>query len=153
MPDMMLVDVSMPGGGIETAIELAKRTPAIKVVMLTVSEQAQDVQAALKAQARGFILKGVGSDELINILTSINDGESYITPNLATNLLMRSKEVEQQDTPEKFDLSKREIQILEKLAVGMSNRDIAEEIKLSEKTVKHYMTNICLLYTSPSPRD
>jgi len=132
MPDMMLVDVSMPGGGIETAVELAKRTPAIKVVMLTVSEQAQDVQAALKAQARGFILKGVG----------INDGESYITPNLATNLLMRNKEVEQQDTPEKFDLSKREIQILEKLAVGMSNRDIAEEIKLSEKTVKHYMTNI-----------
>ena len=142
MPDMMLVDVSMPGGGIETAVELAKRTPANKVVMLTVSEQAQDVQAALKAQARGFILKGVGSDELINILTSINDGESYITPNLATNLLMRNKEVEQQDTPEKFDLSKREIQILEKLAVGMSNRDIAEEIKLSEKTVKHYMTNI-----------
>ena len=67
MPDLMLVDVSMPGGGIETAAELAERTPAIKVIMLTVSEQEKDVQAALKAQARGYILKGVASEDLITV--------------------------------------------------------------------------------------
>jgi len=62
LPDLMLVDVSMPGGGIETAAELAERVPVVKVIMLTVSEQEKDVQAALKAQARGYILKGVASE-------------------------------------------------------------------------------------------
>ena len=142
MPDLMLVDVSMPGGGIETAAELAERTPAIKVIMLTVSEQEKDVQAALKAQARGYILKGVASEDLITILTDINKGDSYISPNLAANLLMRNSEGDQKETPDDFILNDREKQILEKLAVGMSNRDIAIDICLSEKTVKHYMTNI-----------
>jgi len=142
LPDLMLVDVSMPGGGIETASELAKKVPIIKVIMLTVSEQEHDVQAALKAQARGYVLKGVASDDLINILQDISRGDSYISPNLAVNLLMRSTEVEEQKTPEDFDLNERERQILEKLAIGMSNREIADDIHLSEKTVKHYMTNI-----------
>ncbi|MBX2849710.1 MAG: response regulator transcription factor [Acidiferrobacterales bacterium] len=142
MPDLMLVDVSMPGGGIETAGELAQRCPAIKVIMLTVSEQEHDVQAALRAQARGYVLKGVASSELIQILRDISNGDSYISPNLAVNLLMRSQEDSTKNTSEDFDLSDRERQILEKLAEGLSNRDIANDICLSEKTVKHYMTNI-----------
>jgi two-component system nitrate/nitrite response regulator NarL len=142
LPDLMLLDVSMPGGGIETAQEIAVRTPIVKVIMLTVSEQEHDVQAALKAQARGFVLKGVASDDLVNILQGINRGDSYISPNLAVNLLMRSTEDAHKDTPDDFDLNDRERQILEKLAIGMSNRDIANDIHLSEKTVKHYMTNI-----------
>lgn len=142
MPDLMLVDVSMPGGGIETAGELATRCPAIKVIMLTVSEQEPDVQAALRAQARGYILKGVASSDLISILRDIYNGDSYISPNLAVNLLMRSQEDSKKNTVEDFDLSERERQILEKLAQGLSNRDIANDICLSEKTVKHYMTNI-----------
>lgn len=142
MPDLMLVDVSMPGGGIETASELATRCPAIKVIMLTVSEQEPDVQAALRAQARGYVLKGVASTDLISILRDIYNGDSYISPNLAVNLLMRSQEDSKKNTVEDFDLSERERQILEKLAQGLSNRDIANDICLSEKTVKHYMTNI-----------
>jgi len=124
MPDLMLVDVSMPGGGIATAAELAKRVPMVKVIMLTVS------------------LKGVASEELVNILVDIHDGHSYISPNLAANLLMRSEQDAQKDTADDFDLNERERQILEKLAKGMSNRDIAVDICLSEKTVKYYMTNI-----------
>ena len=142
LPDLMLVDVSMPGGGIETAQAIADLVPIIKVIMLTVSEQAHVVQAALKAQARGYILKGVASDELIKILQDINRGDSYIPPNLAVNLLMRSTEDAHKDTPDDFDLNDRERQILEKLADGLSNREIANDIHLSEKTVKHYMTNI-----------
>lgn len=142
MPDLMLVDVSMPGGGIETAGELATRCPAIKVIMLTVSEQEPDVQAALRAQARGYVLKGVASSDLIAILRDIYNGDSYISPNLAVNLLMRSQEDVKKSPAEEFDLSDRERQILEKLAQGLSNRDIANDICLSEKTVKHYMTNI-----------
>jgi len=141
LPDLMLVDVSMPGGGIETANEIARRAPVIKVVMLTVSEQEQDVQAALQAQARGYVLKGVASSELISILCDVDSGDSYISPNLAVNLLMRNSQVKE-SAHEVFDLSEREIQILENLTIGMSNREIAHEVCLSEKTIKHYMTNI-----------
>ena len=140
LPDLMLLDVSMPGGGIETANEITLQAPMIKIVMLTVSEQDQDVQNALKAQARGYVLKGVASEELLRILQEIHRGNSYIPSNLAANLLMRSSD--SKNTPEEFDLNDRERQILEKLAAGMSNREIAEQIFLSEKTIKHYMTNI-----------
>jgi len=141
LPNLMLVDVSMPGGGIETANEIARRAPVVKVIMLTVSEQEQDVQAALQAQARGYILKGVSSSELISILTDIDSGDSYISPNLAANLLMRNSQ-EKNNSTEEFDLNEREIQILENLTIGMSNREIAQAVCLSEKTIKHYMTNI-----------
>ena len=145
LPDLMLVDVSMPGGGLETAQAIADRVPVVKVIMLTVSEQADDVQAALRAQARGYILKGVASDELVKILQDISRGDSYISPNLAANLLMRHRDDKiktSSEAIEEFDLNERELQILKKLAVGMSNREIADDIYLSEKTVKHYMTNI-----------
>ena len=140
LPDLMLLDVSMPGGGIETANEITRLVPMVKIVMLTVSEQDQDVQSALKAQARGYVLKGVASEELLRILREIHMGNSYIPSNLAANLLMRDSE--SKDSPEEFDLNDRERQILEKLAAGMSNREIAEQVFLSEKTIKHYMTNI-----------
>ena len=143
LPDLMLLDVSMPGGGIETAREISKRVPVVKLIMLTVSEHEEDVQAALRAQARGYVLKGVASEDLISILKAIHNGDSYISPNLAANLLMRgSEESKTTDLVEDFDLSARERQILEKLSIGMSNREIADDIYLSEKTVKHYMTNI-----------
>ena len=143
LPDLMLVDVSMPGGGIETANQIGLTTPMVKVVMLTVSEQEQDVQAALRAQARGYVLKGVASSELISILRDIHNGDSYISPNLAVNLLMRNSSTDKNNKPlEEFDLNEREIQILENLATGLSNREIAQQVCLSEKTIKHYMTNI-----------
>ena len=143
LPDLMLLDVSMPGGGIETAVEISKRVPVVKLIMLTVSEHEDDVQSALRAQARGYVLKGVASEDLISILKSIHDGDSYISPNLAANLLMRGSDASRTgELIEDFDLSDRERQILEKLSNGMSNKAIANDIYLSEKTVKHYMTNI-----------
>lgn len=143
MPDLMLLDVSMPGGGIETAHKISKLAPVIKIVMLTVSEEQHDVQAAMKAEAQGYVLKGVASDELISVLRDVYRGGSYISPNLAANILMHgNRKSKKSSAIEDFDLNDRERQILEKLSKGMSNRDIAEDIFLSEKTVKHYMTNI-----------
>ena len=142
MPDIMLLDVSMPGGGIETANQISKSAPVVKIIMLTVSEEQHDVQAALKAQAQGYILKGVASEELISILRDVHQGGSYISPNLAANILMHGEQEKKRVSEEEFDLNNRERQILEKLAIGMSNREIAEDVFLSEKTVKHYMTNI-----------
>jgi len=143
LPDVMLMDVSMPGNGIKAAKEINARVPVVTIIMLTVSEQEDDVHAALKAHAKGYVLKGVDSQKLIEIIENIHCGETYISPNLAANLLMRSKdENDSEPTLDEFDLNKRERQILEKLAIGMSNREIADDICLSEKTVKHYMTNI-----------
>ncbi len=143
LPDLLLLDVSMPGGGIETAREITRQVPIVKIIMLTVSEHEDDVQEALRAQARGYVLKGVASSELISILKDIHNGDSYISPNLAANLLKRSSDKKSRESAvEDFDLNDRERQILEKLAIGMSNREIADDIYLSEKTVKHYMTNI-----------
>ena len=145
LPDVILLDVSMPGCGIGAANRISIAYPVVKVVMLTVSENEDNVLASLKAHAKGYILKGVGADELISIIQKICAGETYITPSLAASLLLESKDHPRASYLElnlPDLLNDRERQILEKLATGLSNKEIAESIFLSEKTVKHYMTNI-----------
>ena len=83
LPDIVLLDISMPGGGISTARGIAEAYPVVKIIMLTVSEHDEDVIAALQAGARGYILKGVGGAELVGIVRAVNEGESYVSPDLA----------------------------------------------------------------------
>lgn len=146
MPDLMLLDVSLEGGGILAAQTIAADTPAVKVVMLTVSEDQETVLAALSAGARGYVLKGVSGNQLLDIVKQVYAGETYITPALASTILIDSQENKRHKTPEPITaistLSKRELQILTHLAKGLSNKLIAEALFLSEKTIKHYMTNI-----------
>ena len=145
MPDLILLDVSMSGGGINAAKAIAATYPIIKIIILTVSEDEETVLAALKAGARGYVLKGVSGPELIRIVRGVYDGEAYITPNLAASLLMESQEQTNIAKPSSISLEKltyREQQILERLARGLSNKQIALDLSLSEKTIKHYMTNI-----------
>src|ERR687894_1535024 len=87
MPDVMLLDVSMPGGGLSAVRQIAAAFPVIKVVMLTVSEDEDDVTAALRAGARAYVLKGVAARELVRILRSVAAGGGYLTPSLAASLL------------------------------------------------------------------
>ncbi len=145
LPDILLLDISMKGGGINAAREISAAYPVVKIVMLTVSEREEDVAASLKAGARGYILKGVTARDLVTAVQSIHAGESYVTPTLAANLLLEWQEGQGDiDFPTSpFDeLTERERQILELLATGCSNKEIARDLDLSEKTVKHYMTNI-----------
>lgn len=145
LPDIILLDISIPGGGIHAAQTIAAACPVIKIVMLTVSEEEEDVLAALKAGARAYILKGTPARELVSILQAVHAGEVYVTPGLAASLLleMRGAVPESQIPPGPLDeLTDRERQILERVATGCSNKEIAYELHLSEKTVKHYMTNI-----------
>jgi two-component system nitrate/nitrite response regulator NarL len=135
----------MEGGGINAAVAIARTYPIIKIVMLTVSEKEEDVMASLKAGVRGYILKGVPARQLVNIVRSVHAGEVYVTPGLATSLLMEwgqdQKDTELPANP-LDELTERERQILELLAGGGTNKEIARELNLSDKTVKHYMTNI-----------
>jgi two-component system nitrate/nitrite response regulator NarL len=144
LPDVILLDVSMPGGGIEAARVISTACPVVKVIMLTVSEQEEDVTQALEAGANGYILKGTSGTDLISTLQSVSRGESYVSPGLAARLLAVSmRNVRQQAKPaEQVDLTKREEQILELVARGLTNKEIANTLSISEKTVKHYMTNV-----------
>src|SRR5215212_796369 len=87
LPDVILLDINMPGSGLEAAAAITATCPVTRIVMLTVSEEEEDLLAALKAGARGYILKGIPARELIRILRAVNAGESYVTPKLAASLL------------------------------------------------------------------
>lgn len=145
LPDVVLLDLNMPGGGLNAVREIATAAPVTRIIVLTVSEDDDDVVAALQAGARGYVLKGVGSTELIGVIKSVAAGEVYVTPALASGLLVGltrgSTGASEQSNP-LDELSDRERQILERVAQGDSNKEIAFDLALSEKTVKHYMTNI-----------
>jgi DNA-binding NarL/FixJ family response regulator len=146
LPDVILLDVNMPGGGLNAAETIANSFPVVKIIMLTGSADEDDVLAALKAGAHAYVLKGVAARELNSILHTVYAGEGYVTPSLAANLLseMRSSPREQQSTKvDMFDeLTERERQILELIADGTSNKEIGQKLFLTEKTIKHYVTNI-----------
>jgi DNA-binding NarL/FixJ family response regulator len=140
----MLLDVSMPGGGLDAVRQIAAAFPVVKVVMLTVSEDEDDVTAALRAGARAYVLKGVAARELVRILRAVAAGEVYVTPSLAASLLfeLTSGKGGAQAANPLDDLTERERQILEGVAAGDSNKEIGAKLHLTEKTVKHHMTNI-----------
>jgi len=140
MPDVALLDVTMPGDGIEAARVIGASYPATRVVMLTVSEDEDDLMAAMKAGARGYVLKGVSASELINVVKSVSMGEVYVAPSLAFGLLREMSRPRQ--TSPVAELSSRERQVLELVAAGLSNQEIGLRLGLAEKTVKHYMTNV-----------
>ncbi|MDQ6674749.1 MAG: response regulator transcription factor [Chloroflexota bacterium] len=140
LPDLALLDVTMPGGGIHAAAKIATACPATRVVMLTVSEDEDDLLAAMKAGAKGYVLKGVSASELGTVIRAVSAGEVYVAPALAWGLL---REMSKPQTADPLgELSGRERQVLELVAGGLSNQEIGVRLGLAEKTIKHYMTNI-----------
>jgi two-component system, NarL family, nitrate/nitrite response regulator NarL len=146
LPEIILLDLDMPGGGLEAARVISMDCPVTRIVILTASEDDDHLIAALKTGTRAYVLKGVAARELLRILRSVAAGESYVPPALAARLLLelhepgvasRSKNANPID-----ELTERERQILEGLAAGLSNKEIGLKLFLSEKTVKHYITNI-----------
>ncbi|HZY41340.1 MAG TPA: response regulator transcription factor [Anaerolineae bacterium] len=144
LPDLLLLDINIPGGGLQAVPRIAATCPVTKIVMLTASEEEDDVVAALKAGARGYVLKGVSARELIGILRAVHAGESYVTPTLAAALLaeLTGAAARPPATNPFSELSERERQILELVAEGCSNKEIGAKLFLAEKTIKHYMTNV-----------
>jgi DNA-binding NarL/FixJ family response regulator len=145
LPDLILLDIDMPGSGLWAAQVVTEQCPVTKIVMLTASEDNDHLMEALKIGARAYVLKGVAARELTHILRSVAAGESYVPPALAASMLKEmSVPSRQEKQPHDLidDLTEREREILEGLASGFSNREIAQKTFLSEKTVKHYMTNL-----------
>ena len=144
LPDVLLLDIHLPGGGLRAATAISESCPVTKIVILTVSEDEDDVLAAFRMGVKGYVLKGVSSSELTDIIRDIESGTVYVTPNLATRVLLEMTDPRRSDSAETpFDtLTEREREILERVASGDANKEIAYELGISEKTVKHYMTNI-----------
>lgn len=142
-PDLVLLDLSMPGGGIEALRRIrATDTPPI-IAILTVSEEDDDVMRALKAGASGYLLKGIGSRELVAIVKDLARGQTYVSPTLAGRILNAMRDGAARKAPNPIDdLSKREEDILRLVAEGKSNKEVGLALDLQEKTVKHYMTSI-----------
>jgi DNA-binding NarL/FixJ family response regulator len=144
LPDIILLDINMPGDGIQAARIISSSCPAVRLIMLTAHDSEQYVVEALRYGASGYVVKGVSSEELIKTARSVHDGEAYVSPGLAAKLLgMRSREMRPERRPQPFvDLTEREEEILRYVCKGQSNKEIGDTIGLTEKTVKHYMTNI-----------
>lgn len=142
-PDVMLLDISMPGGGLNAIPAILTVAPSQKIVMLTVSEANDDVAAALKEGAKGYILKGIGARALADVIRTVASGESYVAPTLSAKLLT-GQLVNPAPTKSNLvaELTRREQEVLHLVASGMSNKQIARKLDLHEKTVKHHMTQI-----------
>lgn len=139
-PDILLLDISMPGGGLDGLALILGQIPNQKIVMLTVSEASDDVMAALKSGAKGYVLKGVGSRTLADILRSIAAGDSYVAPTLSARLISENGTSSQ--TNPFSSLTDREREVLELASAGLSNKHIGLKLDLHEKTIKHHMTQI-----------
>lgn len=143
-PALALVDLSMPGGGIEAVRGIAEKAPDVRIAVLTVSEQDDDVVQSMSAGACGYCLKGIGGAELVGVAVSLAEGGAYVSPSLAArvvgSLQSRSDRIEVASPLD--ELSTRESAILRLVAKGLSNKEIGAAVTLQEKTVKHYMTAI-----------
>lgn len=141
LPDIVLLDVSMPGwDGLVTAERIATACPAIVIVMLTVSEDPDKLLAAFKAGARAYVLKGVSAQELARVVRAAVAGDAYVSPSLASEMLISLTRERAPDPLQ--ELTPREREILGLIGTGLTNREIGQRLSLSEKTIKHYVTNI-----------
>jgi DNA-binding NarL/FixJ family response regulator len=145
-PDLMVLDMNMPGDGIAAVEAIAAMRPATRTLILTVVADEEKICEAMRKGASGYILKGIDGAELVEVARSICKGESYVSPALAVKLLASfrlagpSRALKQES---RFaDLTVREEQILAFVARGFSNKEIGNSLGLSEKTIKHYLTNI-----------
>jgi two-component system, NarL family, nitrate/nitrite response regulator NarL len=143
-PDVMLLDITLPGGGVEAARDISRLRTDTKVIMLTVREDQATVRGALSAGARGYILKGIEGPDFVAAVRKILAGEDYVSPALAARLLA---EVAPLSSPSggsgrggPKSLTEREAEILALIGEGRSNSEIADQLGLTENTIKHYIT-------------
>lgn len=141
-PDILLLDINMPDmNGIEVLEELKKNNNPIKVLILTVHSEIEYLIKAVDIGANGYILKDSGSLELKQAINVIMNGDSYIQPSLLPAL--NSRLINRDIDKEKLEsLTKREIEILTQVAGGMFNKEIANNLDISERTVKNHISNI-----------
>ena len=139
-PDVVLLDLTMPGNGLEAVSRITAAAPSARVIMLTASADEEHLLNAIKAGASGYVLKDVSADELVDIVRSIHAGHVHVAPSLSFALLQGKSKPRDPDPLEA--LSTRERDVLELVARGLSNQEIAEQLGLAEQTIKDYMSGV-----------
>ncbi len=151
-PDIILMDLTLPApGGIETTQRIKRELPSVGIIVLAQNEEEDALFDAIKAGAAAFILKDVGPDDLVTIIRRVSDGEYLINdkvfakPAVASRVLKEFRELAvygQDAAPIFAPLSPREVEILDNIAQGMTNKQVAYALSISEQTVKNHMSSI-----------
>jgi len=144
-PDLILMDINMPNCSGLSALRIIKREmPQVKIVMLTVSEEDEDVFQAVKEGADGYLLKSLGRQKLLETFDGLRRGEAAVSGVLAARILreFRRQPPRGQREGGQEELTAREVEVLERVAVGDSNSQIAETLSIAENTVKIHIANI-----------
>jgi DNA-binding NarL/FixJ family response regulator len=147
MPDVVLMDVRMPRrSGIEATQQIKELVPHVRILMLTNSDEEADLYDSIKAGASGYLLKEISSEEVAEAVRSVCQGHSRISPAMASKLLNEfqamTKRADDRQPLAPPRLTDRELGVLRLVAKGLGNRDIAQELYISENTVKNHIRNI-----------
>lgn len=143
-PDVILMDIQMPGiNGIEATRQIVDTSPHIAVVMVTMFDDNRSVFAAMRAGARGYVLKGAKHEDMLRAIRAVGSGDAIFSPALATRMMEFFAAMPPVRSPRLFpELSGREHEILHLIAAGYKNPEIAEQLVLSPKTVRNHVSNI-----------
>ncbi len=143
-PDIVLMDLHMPGlSGIDATRRVLQTSPNTRILVVTMFEDDHSVFSAIRAGARGYVLKGANPEEVLRAIRVVAGGEAIFSPSVATRLIDFFSGLRPEALPQSFpDLTDREREILDLIAQGRSNAEIARELSLSAKTVANHVSNI-----------
>jgi two-component system response regulator DevR len=143
-PDVVVLDIRLPGGnGLEACRQIKALRPDTRIIVLTSYPDDKVLFDAITSGADGYVLKQIGSDDLIRALERVGCGESLLDPSVTDRVFAKMREVRRQERAHAFaDLSAQEMQILARVAEGETNREIGTALQLSEKTVRNYVSII-----------
>jgi DNA-binding NarL/FixJ family response regulator len=139
-PDVVLLDVHMPGGGGVEAVRGLKQNPGLQVLMLTISEKNEDLLAAIEAGADGYLLKSAEPEELCRAIRQVAAGQSVLAPEVTAKVMHAAARTRSRQPP--VDLSPRELEVLVELAQGTTTLEIAATLVISQNTVKTHVRHI-----------
>ena len=144
-PDITVMDIRLPHmSGIDATSEIVKRDPAAKVIILSVHEKRSVVESSFRAGAMAYVVKSAASSELFEAIDAVSDGKSYLSPAVTQTMLdaITTNKTEPRDGPAFASLTNREREVLQQIAEGLGNREIAEALQISPRTVESHRASL-----------